>query len=97
MRHQIQSARLTPNWLISRLYWQGVSTVLTRRLLGRPGDVWRELPRRVAVAILFAAAALLPRDSTRLVSCRWRLAYALGFIRGTFGPQPGMAPVAPGE
>ena len=37
-----------------------------------------------------APAALLPQASTRLVACRWRLAYALGFIRGTFGPQPGM-------
>ena len=97
VRHQIQAARLTPAWLLSRLYWQGVSTVLTRRLLGHPGQVWRELPRRIAVALLFAPAALLPRDSTRLVSCRWRLAYALGYIRGAFGPQPGMAPAAPGE
>jgi glycosyltransferase involved in cell wall biosynthesis len=46
-RHQIQTARLTPAWLLSRLYWQGVSTVRTRRLLGRPGEVWRELPRRI--------------------------------------------------
>jgi len=82
VRHQIQSARLTPSWLLSRLYWQGVSTVRTRRVLGRPGAVWRELPRRVAVALLFAPSALLPRDSTRLVACRWRLAYARGFIRG---------------
>lgn len=97
VRHQIQATRLTPAWLLSRLYWQGVSTVLTRRLLGRSGDVWRELPRRVAVAVLFAPTALLPRDSTWLVACRWRLAYALGFIRGTFGPAPGMAPAVPGE
>ena len=60
VRHQIQATRLTPAWLLSRLYWQGVSTVLTRRLLGRSGDVWRELPRRVAVAVLFAPTALLP-------------------------------------
>ena len=97
VRHQIQAARLTPAWLLSRLYWQGVSTVLTRRLLGRPGDVWRELPRRIALALLLAPTALVPRDSTRLVACRWRLAYALGFIRGTFGPQPGMAPTTPGK
>ncbi len=31
VRHQIQATRLTPAWLLSRLYWQGVSTVLTRR------------------------------------------------------------------
>ncbi len=83
--HQIQAARLTPLWLLSRLYWQGVSTVLTRRLLGHPGAVWRELPRRIAVALLLSPVALLPRHSTRLIACRWRLAYALGFIRAAFG------------
>jgi glycosyltransferase involved in cell wall biosynthesis len=84
-RHQIQAARLTPAWLLSRLYWQGVSTVRTRRLLGRPRDVWRELPRRVAVAALLAPAALIPRRCTRLIPCRWRFAYALGFIRAALG------------
>jgi glucosyl-dolichyl phosphate glucuronosyltransferase len=82
VRHQIQATRLTPEWLLSRLYWHGISTVRTRRLLGRPGDVWHELPRRLAVATLLSPAGLLPRRSTRLVPCRWRLAYAFGFIRG---------------
>ena len=35
VEHQIQASRLTPAWLLSRLYWQGVSTVRTRRQLGR--------------------------------------------------------------
>lgn len=86
VRHQIQASRLTPNWLLSRLYWQGVSTVLTRRLLGRPGAVWRELPRRLAVTALLAPFGLLPQRSTRLMPCRWRLAYAAGFVRAAFGP-----------
>jgi glucosyl-dolichyl phosphate glucuronosyltransferase len=86
VRHQIQATRLTPRWLLSRLYWQGVSTVLTRRSLGHPASVWRELPRRLAVAALFAPLGLLPRHSTRLVPCRWRLAYAAGFIRAALGP-----------
>jgi hypothetical protein len=81
VEHQIQAKRLTPAWLMSRLYWQGVSTVRTRRQLGRRGAVWREVPRRVAVALLFAPAGLLPRGSTRLLACRWRLAYAAGFLR----------------
>ena len=85
VQHQIQATRLTPGWLLSRLYWQGVSTVLTRRLLGRPGAVWRELPRRVAVAMLLAPFGLLPRHSTYLVQCRWRLAYAAGFVRAACG------------
>ena len=88
VRHQIQAARLTPAWLLSRLYWQGVSTVRTRRALGRPGDVWHELPRRIAVAALLAPSALVRRRSTLLVPCRWRLAYALGFIRAALGRRP---------
>ncbi len=85
VHHQIQASRLTPDWLLSRLYWQGASAVLTRRLLRRPAEVWRELPRRFAVALLCAPAALLPRRSTRLIAARWRFAYALGFIRAAFG------------
>jgi len=27
--HHIQARRLEPGWLLSRLYWQGASTVLT--------------------------------------------------------------------
>jgi hypothetical protein len=65
--------------------------VLTRRLLGRSGTIWRELPRRLAVATLMAPFALLPRRSTCLLGCRWRLAYAAGFIRGALGPR--VAPV----
>lgn len=83
--HQIQAARLNPAWLLSRLYWQGASTVLTRRLLRDGGSVWRELPRRLAVAALFAPAALWPAASTRLLSPRWRWAYAAGFVRAALG------------
>jgi len=82
VRHQIQASRLTPGWLLNRLYWQGVSVVRTRRLLGHRGAVWRELPRRFAVAALFGPLALWPRRSARLIGARWRLAYATGFIRG---------------
>jgi glucosyl-dolichyl phosphate glucuronosyltransferase len=96
-RHQIQAARLTPAWLLSRLYWQGISTVRTRRLLGRPGDVWQELPRRILVAALLAPSALLPRHSTRLVPCRWRLAYALGFIRAALGWDVAASPARSGR
>ena len=82
VHHRIQASRLTPAWLLNRQYWQGVSAVRTRRLLGHPGTVWRELPRRLAVTVLFAPVALLPRRSTWLIGTRWRLAYATGFIRG---------------
>jgi glucosyl-dolichyl phosphate glucuronosyltransferase len=85
VHHQIQATRLTPAWLLSRLYWQGASTVLTRRLLKRNAEVWHELPRRIAVAALYAPLGLLPRGSARLIDARWRLAYALGFILAAFG------------
>lgn len=93
VRHRIQAARLTPAWLLARLYGQGLSTVLTRRLLGQRGSVWREFPRRLLVAALLAPALLLPRSSTRLLACRWRLAYARGFIRAALG---GIKPAAQG-
>lgn len=85
VHHQIQATRLTPAWLLSRQYWQGASTVLTRRLLQRPAEVWRELPRRLAVALLYAPVGLLPRHTTWLIGARWRLAYAIGFVRAAFG------------
>jgi glucosyl-dolichyl phosphate glucuronosyltransferase len=83
--HQIQARRMEPAWLLSRLYWQGASTVLTRRLLHHPESVWRELPRRLLVAALFAPVALIPHHSTILLWARWRLAYATGFIKAAFG------------
>jgi GT2 family glycosyltransferase len=84
VHHQIQASRLNPGWLLRRLYWQGVSTVMTRRMLGASRSVWLEAARRLAVAVLFAPAALVPRGSVALLPLRWRLAYARGFLRGTF-------------
>ncbi len=83
--HQIQARRLEPAWLLSRLYWQGASTVLTRRLLQQPETVWRELPRRLVVAALLVPTCLIPLHSTLLLAARWRFAYATGFIRAALG------------
>ena len=88
VHHRILAARLTPAWLLERLYWQGVSSARTRRLLGRP--VWREVPRRMAVALACAPAALLPPGRPWLLGARWRFAYALGFLREMFGGQGGV-------
>jgi glucosyl-dolichyl phosphate glucuronosyltransferase len=82
--HRIQSPRLTPAWLLSRLYWQGVSTVVSRRLLGQSAGVWRELPRRLVVALAFAPTMLCQSDSPSWIGWRWRWAYACGFIRAAF-------------
>jgi hypothetical protein len=89
--HHIQARRLTPDWLLARLYWQGASTVLTRRMLGHGFAIWRELPRRILAAMLFAPVALLPRTSTRWLPARWRGAYATGFVRASFGWQASKA------
>ena len=86
VHHQIQRTRFRPEWLLARLYWQGVSTVLTRKTLGYRSKIWRELPRRLAVALLCAPAALIPKSSTWLLPVRWRLAYATGFLKAAFGP-----------
>jgi hypothetical protein len=83
--HQIQAGRLEPEWLLSRLYWQGASTVLTRRLLQQPESVWREFPRRLLVACLLAPACMIPRHSTLLLAARWRAAYAVGFVKAALG------------
>lgn len=85
VHHQIQATRLNPQWLLARLYWQGASTVLTRRTLRRANAVWRELPRRLAVAALCAPVGLIPGRSSWLMAPRWRLAYARGFVRAAFG------------
>jgi glycosyltransferase involved in cell wall biosynthesis len=95
--HQIQARRLQPDWLLSRLYWQGASTVLTRRLLHQPETVWRELPRRLAVMVLCAPALLVPRRSTWLLAARWRLAYAIGFIRAALGWRVTQAAISRGS
>ncbi len=85
VQHQIQAERLNPQWLLSRLYWQGASTVITRRLLRQPGSVWRELPRRLLVAALLGPVRVVPGRSTVLLAARWRLAYATGFVRAALG------------
>jgi hypothetical protein len=93
--HHIQASRLTPTWLLHRLYWQGVSTVMTRRLLGQQWLIWREFPRRLLVALLFGPAALIPQSSVRLLSLRWRQAYSNGFVRAALGWKPAL-PVSDG-
>ena len=86
VRHSIQARRFSAEWLLARLYWQGVSTVRTRRLLGQGAAVRREFPRRLFVeAITLPFTWLVPSNSTRLLALRWRHAYARGFTRETLG------------
>ncbi len=82
VRHSIQARRFTARWLLARLYWQGASTVRTRRLLGQGNLARREFPRRLLVeAITLPFTWLVPEQSTRLIALRWRHAYACGFTR----------------
>ena len=85
--HHIQANRMNVNWLLSRLYWQGVSTVRTRRALGDSRWVWRQLLRRIAVCVVFLPARIVPRESSVLLSLRWRFAYSQGFIKAALGSE----------
>ena len=84
VHHQIQADRLTPEWLLRRMYWQGASSVATRRLTGSRRRVWWSLPRRLTVALLFLPIALLPSHSVWLLGWRWRQAYSRGFLHAVF-------------
>ncbi len=85
VHHCIQAVRLTPEWMLQRLYWQGASSVMTRLMLGHPRMVWSELPRRLALTVALAPLALIPKQSSALIDLRWRLAYAQGFVRMALG------------
>ena len=90
VHHSIQAKRLNVEWLLSRLYWQGASTVQTRRLLGQQALVHREFFRRLLIeAIALPIVAVIPRHSRRLLALRWRYAYACGFTRETLSCGPG--------
>ena len=80
VRHHIQPSRLNPKWLLSRLYWQGASTVFTKRLLGEHWSIYTQLTRRAVVCLLLLPGLLVSRNSTKFLSFRWRLAYSLGFV-----------------
>jgi hypothetical protein len=45
----------------------------------------RETLRRLGVALLLLPAWLVPRGSTKLLGCRWRLAYSLGYLQAALG------------
>ncbi len=90
VRHSIQARRFTPEWLLSRQYWQGASTVRTRRMLGQHALVRRDFPRRLLVeALTLPITWIIPKHSTRLMELRWRHAYASGFTREALFCGPG--------
>ncbi len=90
VRHSIQAKRFNPEWLLARQYWQGASTVRTRRLLGQSALIRRDLLRRLIVeALTLPFTWLVSKQGTRLMALRWRHAYACGFTRETLYCGPG--------
>jgi glucosyl-dolichyl phosphate glucuronosyltransferase len=88
VHHQIQAERLTVQWLLRRMYWQGVSRVRSTRCLDRDDELWREAVRRLAILLLLAPMGLFPRRSAWLIALRWRWAYARGFWRALLETGP---------
>lgn len=78
VRHSIQRERLRPDWLLSRLHWQGATDALRDRRHGLP----RRAPGAVAKLLLQAPLLLWPTASPSLLRARCGAAYNLGYLRG---------------
>jgi GT2 family glycosyltransferase len=80
VRHSIQRERLRPDWLLSRLHWQGATDALRDRRHGMP----RRAPGAAAKLLLQAPLLLWPARSPSLLRARCGAAYNLGYLRGAF-------------
>lgn len=80
--HSIQAARLTPAWLLSRQYWQGVSASRLAALTGERRKIWAAAPRLLTIGLVFGPLLLLARSSPALLRQRCKAAYAWGVLRG---------------
>jgi GT2 family glycosyltransferase len=78
VRHSIQRERLRPDWLLSRLHWQGATDALRDR---RHGSAKRA-PGAAAKLLLQAPLLLFPTRATSLLRARCGAAYNLGYLRG---------------
>lgn len=89
--HQIQAERLTIDWLLARMYWQGVSRVKSARYLGNEQCFGQEIFKRLLAFLVLAPVALIPSSCTWFIDLRWRWAYSQGFLRalihGCHGPR----------
>ena len=80
VHHHIGRERLTPEWLLRRQYWSGISEAA---MLGALGAARLPKALRMAVkAVLLAPWRFWPRRSTAQISHRCAAAFATGFIRG---------------
>ncbi|MGG5822256.1 glycosyltransferase family 2 protein [Falsiroseomonas sp. HW251] len=78
VRHSIQAARMRPDWLLSRLHWQGATDALRDRRAGLP----RRAPGAAAKLLLQAPLLLWPASKATLMRARCGAAYNLGYLRG---------------
>ena len=79
VRHSIQRDRLRPDWLLSRLHWQGATDALRDRHRGGT----RRAPGAAAKLVLQSPLLLWPQHSSSLLRARCGAAYNLGYLRGT--------------
>lgn len=79
--HTIQAERLTPAWLLRRQYFQGMSEVLTRRVLGQPAPSLYRLARAALKLALLSPLLAVPAASPALIGLRAQAQYAAGFLR----------------
>ena len=86
--HQIQADRLTIGWLLSRMYWQGMSRVRSAGQITPNTSLLGETMRRVLVFLLLSPVAMLPTRSTWWIDLRWRWYYSYGFLRALLTAAP---------
>jgi glycosyltransferase involved in cell wall biosynthesis len=80
VRHHIERDRLTPEWLLRRQYWSGISEAV---MLGALGQVRLPKALRMAVKVLLLAPfGFWPPRSTARLESRCSGAFARGFLRG---------------
>lgn len=80
VRHHIAPERLTPDWLLRRQYWSGISEAV---LLGALGEIRFPKALRMAIkAFGLAPLQIWPSGSTARLSWRCSGAFARGFLRG---------------
>ncbi len=82
VHHSIQRDRLRPDWLLSRLHWQGATDALRDRAQGAA----RRAPGAAAKLLLQAPLLLWPSKSASLLRARCGAQYNLGYLRGALGP-----------
>jgi glycosyltransferase involved in cell wall biosynthesis len=80
--HSIQAARLTPDWLLQRQFWSGVSEAMVGMRLGQHRACAAKALRMALHVALRGPLKLWPAQSSALMRQRCALAFALGYLRG---------------